>query len=186
MLFDISRIKNEDEISLDTLKRKLNTIVFKNELKSMGGRFNNVLNWFFNYKPETIETIQIDLKEFSTQYEDHTYSINPDKLLNHVTNIKNQYLPKSSSVFVGNVGDKNTFTLNYQKSVDFDSVYGTQYMHIFKDANENEFIWVTSKSPLDFDKELTSNTTYNVCGTIKNHKEYKGTKQTILTRCKIA
>ena len=34
MLFDISKINNEDKISLDILKRKLNSIVFKNEYKA--------------------------------------------------------------------------------------------------------------------------------------------------------
>ena len=34
MLFDICKINNEDQISLDILKRKLNNIVFKNEYKA--------------------------------------------------------------------------------------------------------------------------------------------------------
>ncbi len=34
MLFDISKINNEEQISLDILKRKLNSIVFKNEYKA--------------------------------------------------------------------------------------------------------------------------------------------------------
>ena len=34
MLFDISKINNEEQISLDILKRKLNSLVFKNEYKA--------------------------------------------------------------------------------------------------------------------------------------------------------
>lgn len=46
------------------------------------------------------------------------------------------------------------------------------------DLNDNVFIWKTSSCVMDGETHLT--------GTVKEHSEYKGVKQTVLTRCKVA
>ena len=35
------------------------------------------------------------------------------------------------------------------------------------------------------DKPIESGKTYTITGTVKEHKEYKGEKETVLTRCKL-
>ena len=52
-------------------------------------------------------------------------------------------------------------------------------MHIMYDNDENCYIWTTAT------KALNLNETYHIVGTVKDHGEYKNTKQTILTRCRI-
>jgi hypothetical protein len=60
----------------------------------------------------------------------------------------------------------------------FDGYYGISYMYIMEDPSNNIFVWNTQK-------ELEEDTTYNVRGVIKGYKEYKGVKQTVITRCRI-
>ena len=62
----------------------------------------------------------------------------------------------------------------------FDGMYGWTSVVTFEDEDENIFVWFTSK---ELSIAIGENVT--LTGTVKEHKTYKGVKQTILTRCKI-
>ena len=87
----------------------------------------------------------------------------------------------NSSDYLGNVGDKITCNVVITKRLCFDSMYGTCYIIIMKDNNGNILKWKTSK-PLNTLYREGPETT--VTGTIKEHEEYRGEKQTGLIRCK--
>ena len=59
--------------------------------------------------------------------------------------------------------------------------YDVRWLVTFKDENGNDFSWFTTG---DWSTE-DEGKKFAVKGTIKEHKEYKGIKQTIITRCKI-
>jgi hypothetical protein len=60
-----------------------------------------------------------------------------------------------------------------------------RYLYRFVDANENVLVWFTGNM-LDADtREFFENTVYNGDVSVKEHSEYKGIKQTVLTRCKL-
>ena len=83
-----------------------------------------------------------------------------------------------ASEYVGNVGDKITFTATPVCVFSCESVYGL--MHIYKFTVDNNcLVWKTNKC-LMADKEVT------VSATIKAHSEYRGTKQTEITRARVA
>ena len=84
------------------------------------------------------------------------------------------------SEFVGKVGDKITITVKFDIVAGYESQYGYIRIYKFVDENGNVYIWKTSNY-IDTDSE-----TITVRGTITNHNEYKGEKQTVLTRCKVA
>lgn len=103
---------------------------------------------------------------------------------------------KAISQYVGNVGDKYNSVVTYNGSAHFEvksfSGYGTDtmYVHNFTDANGNKIVWKTGKSLgtwLDNGDWLhyEDGDTVTLKGTIKEHKEYKDEKQTVLTRCKV-
>ena len=48
----------------------------------------------------------------------------------------------------------------------------------FNDEDKNVFVWTTASRTLQVGEQ------YTVKGTVKEHKMYKHTKQTILTRCR--
>lgn len=85
------------------------------------------------------------------------------------------------SGYIGQIKDRLDLTLTVTNIIELDNYYSndTTYMYLFTDKENNVFKWVTSAIKLDKDK------TYKIKGTVKQHTEYKGIKQTVLTRCKI-
>ena len=84
----------------------------------------------------------------------------------------------AESEYVGNIGDKVEFDVVagdvvYSTYTD----YGMLYIYKFLDANKNVYIWKSSK---ELEGDINK-----IKGTIKNHEEYNGVKQTILTRCRV-
>lgn len=102
---------------------------------------------------------------------------------------------KAISKFVGNIGDKIETKLTLDHSGHWEqkcfSGFGTEtmYCHVFKDSDGNTYTWKTQNTVCTPD----GNGSYIVAekgdvvvlkGTIKDHVEYDGEKQTVLTRCK--
>ena len=98
------------------------------------------------------------------------------------------------SNYVGNVGDKINVKATYLNSYNYDTQFGSSYIHLFVDDNGNIFKWSTN-SKLEFIlKDSNSKLSQSYCldkgaiiqltGKIKDHSEYRGQKQTVLTRCK--
>lgn len=84
----------------------------------------------------------------------------------------------SNSSFQGAVGQKLTFIAESVKCLScIDGMYGYQYFWQMTDAAGNVYTWSTGNG-LDPEKK------YTVTGTVKKHEEYRGVKQTQLTRCK--
>ena len=90
----------------------------------------------------------------------------------------------NSSEYQGDVGQRKDFTLTYSHHVSFMTNYGVQYIYIFVDDNGNVFIWKTAKW-IDDKYTEENKEKIRLKGTIKEHKEYNGVKQTVITRCKI-
>jgi len=89
---------------------------------------------------------------------------------------------QSISDYVGTPGEKIQIELTYVKFFHYDTMFGTTWIHKFEDNNGNIFVWKTSKALTD----IKCSDSLKLKGSIKEHNEYKGEKQTILTRCKIS
>lgn len=88
--------------------------------------------------------------------------------------------PRPVSQHVGTVGTRSIFSLTLKNVFSFETMYGTTTCFIFTDEQGNCFVWKATANV-----SLTVGETYSVKGTIKEHSDYKGTKQTVLTRCSI-
>jgi hypothetical protein len=100
----------------------------------------------------------------------------------------NKVEPKAKAVseHVGTEGARSTFTLTYIRSANWDSQFGTQYLHTFNDADGNVVIWKTGNAlSVDYSTYANPGDTVVLKGTVKEHGEYKGTKQTSLARCSL-
>lgn len=89
-----------------------------------------------------------------------------------------------NSEYVGTIGEKITKKVTYVFRAEWTNHYMGQaihnYIHTFKDEDGNVYVWkTTSFIYQDY------GTTLNLIGTVKEHSEYKGVKQTSLTRCKV-
>ena len=82
----------------------------------------------------------------------------------------------SASNFVGTVGARLDFVLKCTYAKNQESQFGTQTFHMFEDKDGNVFTWSTAAKTLEVGK------IYKCRATIKEHKVYRGVKQTILTR----
>ena len=87
---------------------------------------------------------------------------------------------RAKSQYIGTIGDKIEIKATYLYTAWFEGFYGTTYIHNFK-AGDNAIIWKTSNGLMEVDE----NSEVTLKGTIKEHSEYNGQKQTVLTRCKI-
>ena len=158
---------------------KGNTYPHKDWLKEHGARFTKLFNWSFASDiewpeaelPEDLESIQIPWEAVSSN--DHL--LPESEVRSYIESL--MYEP-SSSEFIGEIGDRIELTLTVTKAITLESYYGTSIMHIMEDDTKNVFVWTTKAKNFPEGKVVT------LRGTIKDHKEYKGIKQTILTRCK--
>lgn len=102
---------------------------------------------------------------------------------------------KALSNHIGQVGDKIDTTATYIKTAWFEipsfKGYGTDtmYIHTFKVGNDT-VIWKTTSTlgrwnDKDEWESYEEGQEIHIKGTIKEHSEYKGEKQTVLTRCRI-
>ena len=84
----------------------------------------------------------------------------------------------ANSHWVGEVGKRITVEFVGAKVVtSWESMYGVTYVWKILDKDGNVFTWKTSCDLPDSGKMV---------GTVKEHKEFRGVKQTELTRCRVA
>jgi hypothetical protein len=87
---------------------------------------------------------------------------------------------KDCSEYFGSVGDKIEREVTLVNKYETQSYYGYMCYHIFKDDEGHTFVWMTSSRPC-----LSIGNAYKIKATIKEHSEYKGEKQTFVTRVKV-
>lgn len=80
--------------------------------------------------------------------------------------------------FLGSIKEKIEVTVTVKKTIVLTGDYGYSLMHIMEDEEGNAIIWTTTARELHEGEKVT------LRGTVKDHKEYKGVKQTVLTRCR--
>lgn len=96
---------------------------------------------------------------------------------------------REASEYVGSVGDKITVEVTFSHEVSFDTQFGTQYIYFFKDEAGNTLAWKTSAMLWIDDLDENGNNIFirkgdkiRFTASIKEHSEYKGEKQTMLSR----
>lgn len=87
------------------------------------------------------------------------------------------------SSYFGNVGDKvDGLEVTFKNEFFYETQFGGMCIYIFEDADGHQFKWSTSTG---FSTSLEREAVITIKGTIKEHSEYNGIKQTVLTRCKL-
>lgn len=86
--------------------------------------------------------------------------------------------------FVGVVGEKLEVEVQVDDLKEFPGAYGTRVLVRMHDRADNRLVWWTSWSSVPGEWVNDNGTWRTVRGTVKGHDEYKGDKQTTLTRVK--
>lgn len=93
---------------------------------------------------------------------------------------KDRYGDESKSKYVGSEGDTITADVKSVRCMtSYDTPYGVKRIYKFIDKTGNVYIWKTG-TVINNESSVIS-----VAGTVKGHREFRGFKQTELTRCKI-
>lgn len=162
------------------------TFKIRGAIKDAGGKFDSIFGWHLPIKPLKWDALEIAAEEvFECDTAGNYRNDVKIEILAKIENANNAANAKNSkSEYVCGVGVKISKLLTLTKICSFETQYGTTYIYNFVDDNENVFIWKTATVPkIDTFKEGVK---VVVTGKVKEHKEYKGIRQNILTRCKIA
>lgn len=157
---------------------KGDTYAYKDWLKEQGATYKKWWGWAFASSlevpelPSGISVTRLDWDKVGTP--DGKELIPEDQIQKIVDTLIYDPTP---SQYVGNIGDRLELTLTVQRVLDLDGYYGPSHMHIMADADENIFVWTTAS------KKWNEGETYHLRGTVKEHRTYRNTQQTCLTRC---
>lgn len=149
----------------------------KDEIKAAGGRYNSCAGWYFSEPHDEFQTVEMTAEE--CLIENAWAKLDWRSTIRETLKAKLPQMPESEHV--GAVGEKVNMELTLEHIRYYDTHFGTTWVYSFKDENGNTLVWKTSAH-----QEVEEGNKFHVKGTIKEHGEYRGTKQTVLTRCKIA
>lgn len=173
-----------------------NTYPIKEQLKRDGAFFSRQLGWHFNHPVEEYPVHELDMRvRLAGNTEDpitlfnvgaygaYNYHSEFDYLvIDYIKGIQNEYLKSTlpETYWFGTIGERVTVTnCEYCLLTRWESRFGTTYIYKFTAPDGLVFTWKTSKY-------ISEEGSITVTGTVKDHTEYKGQKQTELTRCKIS
>lgn len=172
------------------------TYSIKEDLKAAGAKWSNLIGWHLPEKPEAWPSFELAGDQVIREEEDYKYTVLDfdfagrvdwtnyySALSAYVKTFQDAYLNSSAAgEYVGQVGTRATFSLTYDDYRAFSGFRdNATFIYMFHDKDGNSVIWKTTNY-----QELTSGSEYTITGTVKEHAEYRGRKQTSLTRCKIA
>lgn len=85
------------------------------------------------------------------------------------------------SEYVGTVKERiRGMELTFNREIALGAgMYGEQFLYAFTDNSGNQFTWITGKRDFNIGEK------YNMDFTVKGHREYRGIKQTIMTRASV-
>lgn len=155
-----------------------NTYEHKEWFKEIGCTYRKFWGWGLpgdievpSILPEGVTPIRLDWDMVGADDE----VLKPDEQIRKI--IDGLVYEPSSSQYQGNIGDRIVVEVTVTKALHLNGYYGPSTMHIMNDVDGNEYVWTTAA------KSWAEGSVKTIRGTIKDHKEYKNTKQTVLTRC---
>ena len=157
------------------------TYEIKDQLKEMGCKFNPAFGWYSNHPidvPAGYGMVSINFYDVYVWYPLSKRFELKDNAKEIADAAKAKLEPESRSEYLGEIKERLrdlNVTLTAVRS--FDGFYGTTFIYTFV-YNENILIWMTSSC-----KDIEVGDELILTGTVKDHSEYKGVKQTKLTRC---
>lgn len=92
---------------------------------------------------------------------------------------KKKNATKNTSVHFGTIGKRMDIDMVLKSKIQFEGRYGMANCYRFETAEGNIAVWFTGAA------NLQEGTHYIGKATVVKHDEYKGTKQTLLNRCKL-
>lgn len=157
---------------------KGDTYDYKDWFKEHGARYTKFWGWSFGSFAPVPDVLPANLTPIRLDWElvgDGDTLKSEDAIKEAIEELLYE---ESPSEYVGQIGEKIEKNLVVKSAIPLNGFYGQSIMHIMTDVDQNVYVWTTTA------KALTVGATYIVKGTVKEHKKYQHTKQTVLTRCR--
>jgi len=145
--------------------------------------YNTIFHWYTPSKmdvpenlPEGVEAVRLDWDDVRDETDEENLQMKDNEFVEAYVN--SLISEPSKSEYQGNVGDWMIKTVTVTKNVALNSRYGESHMHILEDEDGNVYVWTTGSKNIEADRVITLKMK------VKDHKDYKGTKQTIVWYCK--
>lgn len=168
------------------------TLSIKEELKSNGAKYHNCLGWHMDHKDERYNSIEVDIHDIGhvNAWGNYEYSLTVGEqqinLKDYINNLKAEAEPSlgeaidiHKSEYIGEVGQRITKLVELISVFGYDTKFGWTNVYKMKDENGDIIVWKSgTELPDKFEKGIVS-------ATIKEHSEYRGEKQTVVTRLSV-
>ena len=159
---------------------KGNTYPVKDWFKEMGATYRKWWGWAFASDqevpaelPEGIEAVKLTWDMVGKDHE----SLLPDDQVKAA--VESLIYDTKDTEFVGKVGDKVDLYVTVIKNSTSETYWGTSHIMTLEGEDGNIYVWATAA------KDWEVGDAYHIKGTIKDHKTFRGEKQTWLTRCRV-
>ena len=151
---------------------------WRDELPEHTVWYNEIFHWFIP-SDRTPAEIPSNLKAIKLDWD----SIKIDDLEMRPRKEVEEYVSSlvyepSKSTYQGEVGTWLIKDVVIKSNIELDSRFGLSHMHVMEDKDGNVYVWTTAS------KNITAGTALHMKMKVKEHKEYKGTQQTIVFYCK--
>ena len=158
---------------------KGNTYEEKEYFKLNQARYARPWGWYFISTIPLPEDLPNDVEPVQLPWDlvgNEDGSLKPENVISAA--IDTLIYEPDESEYQGEVGDKIEVIITVEKAIPLDGAYGPSTMHVMRDYDGNCYVWTTAARSWEVGSE------HCISGRIKELKQYKGTKQTILTRCR--
>lgn len=175
------------------------TYEIKDQLKAAGAKWDETFGWHFDHEVQEFPTVRISIEDKLTRlnieaddydstigfyYANGSLSFGDEYVIQlYIKDLQEKWeaanAPKTE--WYGSIKDKVDLKVKLVRRGSYGTMYGTTYVYTFEDADGHQLVWKTGTW---LEQGISSEVTLK--GTVKAHSEYKGIKQTELTRCKIA
>ena len=170
--------------SVSQLLEEMEKVDFKQDAAEVVQAVEDALEWIAGQNEDNnyIHNVKVLTSQEYITYKDFGFVASlistHNKAMKAEQKRREQQEADSKSCFVGNVGDRVTVEVQTVECVaSWNTQFGTTFVYKMVDEQGNVYVWKTGKG--------VSNQKATIIGTVKEHKEFRGTKQTELTRCRI-
>ena len=157
------------------------TYEIKDQLKELGCKFNPAFGWYCTHEfdvPEGYGLVSINFYDVYVWYPLSKRFELKDNAKEIADAALSAALPKSNSEYIGDIKERiRDLEVEFTGSRDIEGFYGTSHIYTFL-SGENVIVWITSSC-----QSLEKGEIVFLTGTVKEHSEYKGIKQTKMSRC---
>ena len=170
-----------------------NTFEVKDQLKEAGCKYTGILGWHTDHQLDGYDMLMLDVsecydKDYAGIYRWQQWK--NDGLEEKIKEANQKAIAsRSKSQHVGKAGDRIQIKATLTGFHSYKTQFGDMNIYTFTDIFNNVLVWKTSsyldRIVGDICKPVQKGEMVELKATVKDHTEYQGIKQTVLTRCKV-